>query len=82
MASVDSKKRAATELTAGSDSAATEHTEVPQLAELVNQEAGLSAEIELKVIRNDFVDYTYPFNGNQVPTQKVQIILQSKIAEQ
>ena len=27
--------------TAGSDSAATEHTEVPQLAELVNQEAGL-----------------------------------------
>ena len=77
MASVDSKKRAATELTAGIDSAATEHTEVPQLAELVNQEAGSSTEIELKVIRIDLVDYTYPFNGNQVPTQKVQIILQS-----
>ena len=59
-----------------------ELTEVPQLAELVNQEAGSSTEIELKVIRIDLVDYTYPFNGNQASTQKVQIILQSKIGEQ
>ena len=73
---------AASELTAGSDGAATEHTEVPQLAELVNQEAGLSTEIELKVIRNDLIDYTYTFKGNEVATQKVQIVLQSKIAEQ
>ena len=72
----------ATELIAGSDSAATEHTEEPQLKELVNQEAGLSSEIELMVVRSEIVDYTYPFNGNQVPTQKLQIILQSKIAEQ
>ena len=41
------------ELTTGSASAATEHTEEPQLAELVTQEEGLSTEIELKVIRND-----------------------------
>ena len=41
------------ELTTGSASAATEHTEEPQLKELVTQEAGLSTEIELKVIRND-----------------------------
>ena len=82
MTSVDSRKRAAAELAAGSDSAATEYTEVPQLAELVNQEAGSSTEIELKVIRNDLLDYTYSYNGNQVATQKVQIILQSKIAEQ
>ena len=68
--------------TAGSDSAATEHTEVPQLAELVNQEAGLSTEIELKVIRNDLMDYTYTFKGNEVATQKLQIVLQSQIAEQ
>ena len=40
-------------------SAATEHTEEPQLAELVTQEAGLSFEIELKVIRNDIVHYQY-----------------------
>ena len=50
--------------------------------ELVNQEAGMSTEIELKVIRNEIVDYTYPWQGNQVSTQKVEIILQSKIAEQ
>ena len=70
------------ELTTGSASAATEHTEEPQLAELVTQEAGLSTAIELKVIRNDLVRYMYTYKGNQVPTQKVQIVLQSKQAEQ
>ena len=40
MADKYSEAGAATELAAGSDGAATEHTEVPQLAELVNQEAG------------------------------------------
>ena len=69
-------------LSNGSASAATEHTEEPQLAELVTQEAGLSTEIELKVVRNDLVHYTYLYKGNQVPTQKVQIVLQSKQAEQ
>ena len=82
MALNDTKKNVATELTGGSNSAATEHTEEPQLAELVNQEAGLSSEIELKVIRNEIIDYTYPLNGNQVTTQKVQVILQSKIPDQ
>ena len=82
MASVDTKTGAATELTAGSDSAATEHTEEPQLVELVNQEAGMSTEIELKVIRNEIFDYTYPWKGSEVSTQKLQIVLQSKIAEQ
>ena len=84
MAGPHSQTGAATEHTAGSDgtSVATEHTEGPQLAELVNQEAGLSTEIELKVIRNDLIDYTYTFKGNEVATQKLQIVLQSKIAEQ
>ena len=63
------------ELTTGSASAATEHTEEPQLAELVTQEAGLSTEIELKVIRNDLVHYSYIIKGSQVATQKVQIVL-------
>ena len=45
--------------TTGSASAATEHAEEPQLAELVTQEAGKSTEIELKVIRNDLVHYKY-----------------------
>jgi len=68
--------------TTDSASAATEHTEEPQLAELVTQEASLSTEIELKVIRNDLVHYKYTVKANQVPTQKVQIVLQSKQAEQ
>ena len=63
-------------------SAATEHTEEPQLAEIVNQEAGSSTAIELKVVRNDLVQYTYPWKGQQIATQKVQIVLQSKVAEQ
>ena len=70
------------ERTTGNASAATEHTEEPQLAELVTQEAGLSIQIELKVIRSDLVHYKYTWKGNQVPTQKVQIVLQSKQPEQ
>ena len=66
----------------GSASAATEHTEEPQLAEIVNQEAISSTAIELKVVRNDLVHYTYPWKGAQISTQKVQIVLQSKVAEQ
>ena len=77
-----SPKSDATDTTTGSDSAPTEHADEPQLAELVNQEAGLSSAIELKVIRNEIIDYTYSFNGNQVSTQKVQVILQSKIPNQ
>ena len=59
-----------------------EHTEEPQLAELVNQEVGLSSEIELKIIRNEIIGYTYPWKGNQVSTQKLQVILQSKVPDQ
>ena len=75
-------KGAATESTTGSDSAATEHTEEPQLAELVNQGAGQSSVIELKVIRSEIIDYDYTWNGNPVTTQKLQVILQSKIPDQ
>ena len=82
MALNDQKQNGATELTGDSNSAATEHTEEPQLAELVNQEAGSSTEIELKVIRNVLVHYTYTYNGKQILMQKVQIVLQSKVAEQ
>ena len=70
------------ELTTGSANDGTEHTEEPQLRELLTQEAGLSTEIELKVIRNDLVHYTYTYKGNEVSTKKIQIVLQSKQAEQ
>ena len=76
------KEGAAAKPATGNDSAATEHTEEPQLAELLNQEAGLSSEIELKVIRNEIIDYTYQWGGNQVTTQKLQVNLQSKIPNQ
>ena len=82
MALNNTKTSAATELAAENSSAATEPTEEPQLAEIVNQEAGLSTAIELKVVRNELVHYTYTFNGEQKRTQKVQIVLQSKAAEQ
>ena len=63
-------------------SATVPQTEEVQLAELVNQEACRSCEIELKVIRAQIVCYTYSWNGKQVEAQKLQVILQSKVAEQ
>jgi len=68
--------------TLANNSTATEHTEETQLAELLNQEAGLTSEIELKVIRNDLIEYTYTYKGNEVKSQKVQVVMQSKIADQ
>ena len=68
--------------TLANNGTATEHTEETQLAELLNQEAGLISEIELKVIRNELIDYTYTYKGNEVKSQKVQVIMQSKIADQ
>jgi len=67
---------------AGEGGVATEHSEEPQLAELVNQEAGLTSDIELKVIRNQLIDYSYKIDGTTVFSQKVQVTLQSKIPEQ
>ena len=58
----------------GNDSAATEHTEEPQLAELLNQEAGLTSEIELKVVHNQVIDYSYKANnGAQVTSQRYNL---------
>ena len=54
----------------------------PELAELLNQEASLTSEIELQVIRNQLIDYSYTKNGSQIQAQKLQIVLQSKIPEQ
>ena len=73
---------AAKEQSTSNKSAAVQQTEEVQLAEMVNQEACRSCEIELKVIRAQIVGYTYSWNGKQVETQKLQVILQSKVAEQ
>ena len=55
--------------TTGNDGAATEHAEEPQLAELLNQEAGLTSVIELKVVRNQAIEYYYKIEGTQVSSQ-------------
>ena len=64
--------------------AATEHAEAPQLAELLNSEAGLTSDIELKVIRSEMIKYPMKQQngGPEEFTQKVQVVLQSKIADQ
>ena len=62
--------------------AAAEHVEEPQLAELLNQEAGLTSDIELQVIRNQLIDYSYVKGGAQVTAQKLQIVFQSKMPDQ
>ena len=56
--------------TCANDSAATEHTGEAQLAELVNQEAGRTSEIELKVIRNELISYTHRVDGKEVKHTK------------
>ena len=69
---------AATELAAGNSSAATEHTAEPQLAEIQPR----STAIELKVVHNKLVTYTYTYNGEQKQTEELEIVLQSKVPEQ
>ena len=64
------------------EGAATENTPETQLSEILSEEAGLTSDIELKVIRNAIMSYTYPWKGTDVATQKLQIILQSKIEDQ
>ena len=45
--------------------AATERSQEAQLAELLNPEAGMSGEYELKVHRAQLIPYTYPWQGKQ-----------------
>ena len=68
--------------TSADNSTATEHTDEAQLTELLSQEAGRTSEIELKVIRNTLIPYTYKAAGKEVQTEKVEVIFQSKIPEQ
>ena len=62
--------------------AATEDTEEPQLAELLNQEAGNSIVVELKVFHKAVIDYRWKVDGGERSSQKIQVVLQSKIPDQ
>ena len=64
------------------DGAATEHAEEPQLAELLNQEAGQTSMIEIKVVHNQAIEYYFKVDGAQLSSQKIQVVLQSKIPNQ
>lgn len=57
--------------------AATEHSDTTPLLQLLNQESGQARAYELKVVRAEVVAYTFPFQGKQIATQKVQALLKS-----
>ena len=72
-------------MTAAASSAspvATEHSDTTPLSELLNQESGQAGAHELKVIRAEIVEYAYPWQGKQIATQKVQVLLQSHKPEE
>ena len=69
-------------LSATTGTSATEHSPETQLADVLNQQAGQTGEYEVKVLRSEIIDYTYTWQGKDVASQKIQVILQSHIPEQ
>ena len=63
---------------------ATAHSDETQLKALLNQEAALTAPIELTVSRVEIISYSYKPSGRSesVQTQQLQTVLQSRIGEQ
>ena len=69
-------------LASAASPAATEHSDVTPLSELLNQECGQTGAYDLKVVRVEIMDYTYPWQGKQIATQKVQALLQSQKSDE
>ena len=67
---------------AESEADGTERGAEAQLVELLSQEAGLTGEYELKVLRSCIIDYTYTWSGKEIASQKLLVLLQSHIPEQ
>ena len=61
---------------------ATEHSTLTQLAELVSNEVGQTGEWEMRVFRSEIVEYHYEWQGKNVSTRKLQLILLSTWPEQ
>ena len=59
----------------------TEHGE-PELADVISSQAGLAAEIPLKVYDSRIIDYSYNWNSKEVKTKKVQVTFLSLRADQ
>ena len=71
------------DLASAASPAATEHSdEGTPLSELLNQESGQAGAYELKVARVELIDYSYPWQGKQIATQKLQALLQSQKPEE
>ena len=64
--------------------AATPHSDETQLKELLNQEASLTAPIELTVAHVAMISYSYKLSGRSesVQTRQLQTVLRSRIGEQ
>ena len=64
--------------------AATECSDETPLKDLINKEAALTAQIELKVSRSAIIAYSYKLRGQSeaVRTLKLQTLMQSRIGEQ
>ena len=64
--------------------AATEYSDAPQMKELLNKDAALTAQIELKVSRSAITVYSHTPRGQSeaVRILKFQALLQSRIGEQ
>ncbi len=60
--------------------ATTSIAEASELAELLSQETCKMGEYELKLLRNEIVEYTY--GRDRINTQKMQGVLQSQIPTQ
>ena len=60
----------------------TDSTDEAQLAEIVSPESAQTTIIELKVSHSTILRYSYQYQGRTVTTSKLQVVLQSKKAEQ
>ena len=61
---------------------ATEHGTLTPLAELVSNEVGQTGEWKMRVFRVDIIEYQYQWQGKNVSTRKLQLILLSAWPEQ
>jgi len=71
-----------TPLSEPASTAATEHSNETPLSELLSQESGQTGAYELKVVRAEIAEYSYPWKQQQVATQKLQVLLQSHKPEE
>ena len=68
--------------TAATEPLSESYSDATPLSELLNQECGQTGAHELKVVRAEIIDYSYSWQGKQIATQKIQVLLQSHKPEE